>query len=93
MYMISMLPTLYSAVTSMLSRLEQSSVAHTRMQGVRELLDANEYGVAFEILCETIDEYSIPVKQEEVLFLKEIGTAMPDKEQYIRLLDQQSLPR
>ena len=63
-----------------------SAEMHKRIVGVEDLLQANEYGIAFEVLCENLYEFSCPISQTAHKKIEAIGIELKaDKDLWLRL--------
>jgi hypothetical protein len=47
-----------------------------RLEGVIQLVEAGELGVAFEILLDNLLDYDIPISQVERASLRDLGTTL-----------------
>lgn len=58
-----------------------------RLIGVEDLLEANEYGIAFEVLCENLYEFSCPISQSAYKKIETIGMELEaDDNLWLRLI-------
>ena len=57
-----------------------------RIEDVKEYIKFNEGGVALEVLCENLYEFSCPVPQKAYDLLKEAGTNMEIDSKYWEML-------
>lgn len=58
-----------------------------RIISVEDLLKANEYGIAFEILCENLYEFSCPISKITHEKIEAIGVELKaDKNLWLRLI-------
>ena len=64
-----------------------SAELHKRIIGVKDLLEANEYGIAFEVLCENLYEFSCPISYIAHKKIEAIGIELKaDKDLWLRLM-------
>ncbi len=53
-----------------------SQIPNKDKQDIVELLDNNEWGIAFEVLCSTIEQENIIINKEQYKAIEEIGMVM-----------------
>jgi len=79
---------LLEATSLVAKSLDQAGYSE-RVKGTYELIEANEYGIAFENLCSNLYEFSSPVPQRAYELLEEAGSAMQIDSEYLLLLKSQ----
>ena len=79
---------LLEATSLVAESLEEAGHAE-RVRDTYELIEVNEWSIAFENLCSNLHEFSYPVPQKAYQLLEEAGNAMQIDRKYWQLLKPQ----
>ena len=63
-----------------------------RIESISTCIHAEEWAVAFEILCSNLYEYEFPISKQTYKLLEEIGLSVKAKKDYWELLKSQIIP-